>query len=239
MLDWVRRSLDNEEALEIMANMKQATENTRFAKWVNTWMAGEDPEAVRVLELKKRVMIREKEEEKEEKRRKIVGTNDVKKKPSAITKKREEEKEEEKRREQQHHQKHQNNEHQPEKDKITDTTTATNTRVLGGHGVRQVNEYFDTKHKSQSTDKLLSTSTSVDKQSEGDDTSKDTKSNHMDTGIFKPGWSDIFKMNQRQLESAMYILNRDDTLAPSRKAYLMQNLLASRWIAGNQKITEN
>ncbi len=238
MLDWVRRSLDNEEALEMMANMKQATENTRFAKWVNTWMAGEDPEAVRVLELKKRVMIREKEEEKEEKRRKIVGTNGVKKKPSATAKKREE-KEEEKRREQQHHQKHQNNEHQPDEDEITDTTTATNTRVLGGHGVRQVNEYFDTKHKSQSTDKLLSTSTSVDKQSEGDDTSKDTKSNHMDTGIFKPGWSDIFKMNQRQLESAMYILNRDDTLAPSRKAYLMQNLLASRWIAGNQKITEN
>ena len=46
-------------------------------------------------------------------------------------------------------------------------------------------------------------------------------------------------MNQRQLESAMHVLNRDDTLAPSRKAYLMQNLLASRWIAGNQKITED
>ena len=238
MLDWVRRSLDNEEALEMMANMKQATENTRFAKWVNTWMSGEDPEAVRVLGLKRRAMIREKEEEKEEKRRKIVDTNDVNKKPSATAKKREKEKEEEKHREQQNHQKHQNNEHQPDEDEITDTTTATNTRVLGGHGVRQVNEYFDTKHKSQSTDKLLSTSTSVDKQSEGDDTSKDTKSNHMDTGIFKPGWSDIFKMNQRQLESAMYILNRDDALAPSRKAYLMQNLLASRWIAGNQKITE-
>merc|ERR1719199_1939350 len=61
----------------------------------------------------------------------------------------------------------------------------------------------------------------------------------MDTGIFKPGWSDIFKMNQRQLESAIHILNRDDTLAPSRRAYLMQNLLASRWITGNQKITED
>jgi len=84
MLDWVRRSLDNEEALEMMANMKQATENTRFAKWVNTWMTGEDPEAVRVLGLKKRAMIREKEEEKEEKRRKIVDTNDVNKKPSAL-----------------------------------------------------------------------------------------------------------------------------------------------------------
>ena len=67
MLDWVRRSLDSEEALEMMANMKQATENTRFAKWLNTWMTGEDPEAVKVLGLKKGATTREKQEEKGEK----------------------------------------------------------------------------------------------------------------------------------------------------------------------------
>ena len=151
--------------------------------------------------------------------------------------------EEEKRRQEQHEQRHQinNNCREPDEDEISDATTATNTHVLGGHGVRQVSEYFDTLRKSQSADKLLSTSTSVDNQSEGgDDTSKDAShSNQTDTGIFKPGWSDIFKMNQRQLESAIHILNRDDTLAPSRRAYLMQNLLASRWITGNQKITED
>ena len=240
MLDWVRRSLDNEEALEMMANMKQATENTRFAKWVNTWMTGEDPEAVRVLGLKRRATVREKEVEKVEKWKKIDDNNYVNKKPFVTAKKREKEREEERRQEQeQEHQKHQNNEHQPNEGKITDATNATKVRVLGGHGVRQVNEYFDTKRKSQSSDKLLSTPTSVDNQSEGDDTSRDTNYNHTDTGLFKPGWSDIFKMNQRQLESAMYVLNQDDTLAPSRKAYLMQNLLASRWIAGNQKITED
>ena len=240
MLDWVRRSLDNEEALEMMANMKQATENTRFAKWVNTWMTGEDPEAVRVLGLKRRATVREKEVEKVEKWKKIDDNNYVNKKPFVTAKKREKEREEERRQEQeQEHQKHQNNEHQPNEGKITDATNATKARVLGGHGVRQVNEYFDTKRKSQSSDKLLSTPTSVDNQSEGDDTSRDTNYNHTDTGLFKPGWSDIFKMNQRQLESAMYVLNQDDTLAPSRKAYLMQNLLASRWIAGNQKITED
>ena len=240
MLDWVRRSLDNEEALEMMANMKQATENTRFAKWVNTWMTGEDPEAVRVLGLKRRATVREKEVEKVEKWKKIDDNNYVNKKPFVTAKKREKEREEERRQEQeQEHQKHQNNEHQPNEGKITDATNATKVRVLGGHGVRQVNEYFDTKRKSQSSDKLLSTPTSVDNQSEGDDTSRDTSYNHTDTGLFKPGWSDIFKMNQRQLESAMYVLNQDDTLAPSRKAYLMQNLLASRWIAGNQKITED
>ena len=240
MLDWVRRSLDNEEALEMMANMKQATENTRFAKWVNTWMTGEDPEAARVLGLKRRATVREKEVKKVEKWKKIDDTNYVNKKPFVTAKKREKEREEERRQEQeQEHQKHQNNEHQPNEGKITDATTATKARVLGGHGVRQVNEYFDTKRKSQSSDKLLSTPTSVDNQSEGDDTPRDTNYNHTDTGLFKPGWSDIFKMNQRQLESAMYVLNQDDTLAPSRKAYLMQNLLASRWIAGNQKITED
>ena len=254
MLDWVRRSLDSEEALVMMANMKQATENTRFAKWLNTWMTGEDPEAVRVLGLKKRgvLTIPEKAdlEEKEQKRRKIDATTttndnniDAKKKPSSFAFTAKKQDEEEKRRQKQHEQRHQinNNCREPDEDEISDATTATNTHVLGGHGVRQVSEYFDTLRKSQSADKLLSTSTSVENQSEGgDDTSKDASySNQTDTGIFKPGWSDIFKMNQRQLESAIHILNRDDTLAPSRKAYLMQNLLASRWITGNQKITED
>ena len=235
MLDWVRRSLDSEEALVMMANMKQATENTRFAKWLNTWMTGEDPEAVRVLGLKKRAAIPEKAtEEKEQKWRKIDANN-----AKRTANKQEEEEEEKRRNDQLQHQQNNNNNHHSDEDEISDATTATNTHVLGGHGVRQVSEYFDTLRKSQSADKLLSTSTSVDNQSEGDDTSKDGNSNQTDTGIFKPGWSDIFKMNQRQLENAIHILNRDDTLAPSRKAYLMQNLLASRWIAGNQKITED
>ena len=42
MLDWVRRSLDSEEALEMMANMKQATENTRFARNMNSSLRSEE-----------------------------------------------------------------------------------------------------------------------------------------------------------------------------------------------------
>jgi hypothetical protein len=87
MLDWVRRSLDNEEALEMMANMKQATENTRFEKWVNTWMTGEDPEADGVLGLKRRATVREKEVKKVEKWKKIDDTNYVNKKPFVTAKK--------------------------------------------------------------------------------------------------------------------------------------------------------
>ena len=100
-------------------------------------------------------------------------------------------------------------------------------------------QYFDTLRKSQSADKLLSTSTSIDNQSEGDDTSKDTNSNHTDTGIFKPGWSDIFKNEPTSVGKRALYFDRDDTLAGAVKAYLMQNLLASRWITGNQKITED
>ena len=132
----------------MMANMKQATENTRFAKWLNTWMTGEDPEAVRVLGLKKRATIREKQEEKGEKRMKIYDTNDVNKKPSGgVARPRRIEKKKKKKKSVDNssskQQQQQNNERQPDDDEISDATTATNTRILDGHGVRQVNEYFD------------------------------------------------------------------------------------------------
>ena len=56
----------------------------------------------------------------------------------------------------------------------------------------------------------------------------------VDKETFKPGWEDIFRMNQIQLEDAVRTVSRDDSLAPTKKAYLIQNLLASRWIVGNQ-----
>lgn len=249
MLDWVRKSLDSEEALVMMANMKQATENTRFAKWLNTWMTGEDPEATRVLGLKKRGATSDDDDD----------VNDDR----ALPKEKQRRKKEAKKRrgtaaaetaatnnnnnqrfvtmnvvDNNHNMNsninnniyNQNNTNYESEDEISDATTATNTHLMGG--VQQVNEYFDTLRRTKSAEKLLS----------GDTTSEDTTNNNEQGSndiVFRPGWSDIFKMNQRQLESAIHILNRDDTLAPSRKAYLMQNLLASRWITGNQRITEN
>lgn len=79
--------------------------------------------------------------------------------------------------------------------------------------------------------------------------------------IFKPGWKDIFRMNQNELESEIRKVSRDEALDPRRKAYLIQNLmtrlqskniadiylflimiidncffiLLSRWIASQQK----
>ena len=42
---------------------------------------------------------------------------------------------------------------------------------------------------------------------------------------FKPGWKDIFRMNQNELESEIRKVSRDPTLDPRRKAYLIQNLM--------------
>lgn len=43
--------------------------------------------------------------------------------------------------------------------------------------------------------------------------------------MFKPGWKDIFRMNQTELESEIRKVSRDATLDPRRKAYLIQNLM--------------
>ncbi|XVF02261.1 hypothetical protein REPUB_Repub04eG0160800 [Reevesia pubescens] len=52
---------------------------------------------------------------------------------------------------------------------------------------------------------------------------------------FKPGWKDIFRMNQNELEAEIRKVSQDPTLDPRRKAYLIQNLMTSRWIAAQQK----
>ncbi|VFQ87175.1 unnamed protein product [Cuscuta campestris] len=53
--------------------------------------------------------------------------------------------------------------------------------------------------------------------------------------MFKPGWKDIFRMNQTEIESEIRKVHMDSTLDPRRKAYLIQNLMTSRWIASQQK----
>ncbi|KAK7271233.1 hypothetical protein RJT34_26963 [Clitoria ternatea] len=57
--------------------------------------------------------------------------------------------------------------------------------------------------------------------------------------MFKPGWKDIFRMNQNELESEIRKVYRDSTLDPRRKAYLVQNLMTCRWIASQQKLPKD
>ncbi|KAH7331508.1 hypothetical protein KP509_20G037100 [Ceratopteris richardii] len=55
-----------------------------------------------------------------------------------------------------------------------------------------------------------------------------------DSAGFKPGWQDIFRMNENELEAAVRRVSGDSSLDPRQKAYLMQNLLTSRWIVAQQ-----
>ncbi|CAI5989915.1 unnamed protein product [Closterium sp. NIES-64] len=56
-----------------------------------------------------------------------------------------------------------------------------------------------------------------------------------DKRTFRPGWHNIFRMNQKELEAAIRRVSSDSSLDPRRKAYLMQNLMTSRWIVAQQQ----
>ncbi|KAL6969877.1 hypothetical protein U1Q18_029591 [Sarracenia purpurea var. burkii] len=79
------------------------------------------------------------------------------------------------------------------------------------------------------------TATSVDTISQGADVHETLDQSE---STFKPGWNDIFRMNQNELESEIRKVSRDSTLDPRRKAYLIQNLMTSRWIAAQQKLPQ-
>lgn len=45
------------------------------------------------------------------------------------------------------------------------------------------------------------------------------------TAMFKPGWKDIFRMNQAELETEIQKLSQDPTTDSRKKDYLTQNLM--------------
>ncbi|XP_059649687.1 zinc finger protein BRUTUS-like [Cornus florida] len=55
---------------------------------------------------------------------------------------------------------------------------------------------------------------------------------------FKPGWKDIFRMNQNEIESEIRKVSPDSTLDPRRRQYLIENLVTSHWIAAQQKLLQ-
>eukprot|EP00899_Mesostigma_viride_P010207 jgi/Mesvir1/19188/Mv11510-RA.1 len=54
--------------------------------------------------------------------------------------------------------------------------------------------------------------------------------------LFRPGWGHLFAMNQHELQAAIRRVSKDESLEPKRKAYIIQNLMTSRWIAARQKV---
>ncbi|KAG6601280.1 Zinc finger protein BRUTUS, partial [Cucurbita argyrosperma subsp. sororia] len=61
---------------------------------------------------------------------------------------------------------------------------------------------------------------------------------HKNDSVFKPGWKEIFRMNENELESEIRNVARDSTIDPRRKDYLIQNLITSRWIASQQMLPQ-
>ncbi len=57
----------------------------------------------------------------------------------------------------------------------------------------------------------------------------------VESSTFRPGWEDIFRMNQKQLEAAVMRVSADPNLEPGRKAYLIQNIMVSKYIVAQQK----
>jgi zinc finger-like protein len=57
----------------------------------------------------------------------------------------------------------------------------------------------------------------------------------VESSTFRPGWEDIFRMNQKQLEAAVMRVSADPHLEPGRKAYLIQNIMVSKYIVAQQK----
>lgn len=54
---------------------------------------------------------------------------------------------------------------------------------------------------------------------------------------FRPGWEEIFRMNQKQLEAAVRCVSSDDSLEPDRKAYIIQWIMVSKYIVAQQRLT--
>ena len=163
MLSWQRKALTEEEKVAMIGSMRDASRNTRFASWLETWWSSEEQ-------------------------------TDWKDGMPPVC------------------------------DKTTVKATEANGRGAEGtavDGLGQVQEYLR-------------------RRSDGDASiTGDSKAAALaaaaDKSGYTPSWDDMFRMNRQQLEQAARTLSRDDSLAPERKAYLMQHLLAARWICAQQR----
>ncbi|KNA10882.1 hypothetical protein SOVF_140190 [Spinacia oleracea] len=114
---------------------------------------------------------------------------------------------------------------QEEQNKMMDTwKNATKNTMFS----EWLNEWWESATPSQQCSTLEISSTQGHDVCDALDSSDQT---------FKPGWKDIFRMNQSELESEIRKVSRDSSLDPRRKDYLIQNLMTSRWIAAQQKIS--
>ena len=75
----------------------------------------------------------------------------------------------------------------------------------------------------------------ISDQQKGPVNSLESEPASLDATRYRPGWQEIFRMNQKHLQAAVRRVSADDSLEPQRKAYLIQHLMASRYIVAQQR----
>ena len=170
MLSWQRNALTEEEKAAMIGSMRDASKNTRFASWLETWWSSEEQ---------------------------TTGT---------------------------------------EGGEDLGATTAGNERLTEANDGRANDAGVD----AAAVDGLGQVQEYLRRRSDGDvSITGDSKAAALaaaaDKSGYTPSWDDMFRMNRQQLEQAARTLSRDESLAPEYKAYLMQHLLAARWICAQQR----
>ena len=182
MLSWQRKALTENEKAAMIGGLRDASKNTRFASWLDTWWSGED----------------------EAEGRKIASDADG---DGAAA--------------------------NPEVKRAApeDDGEGAAKADAAMEGLKHVQEYL--KDRQQSSQKTSASSAAKAAAAAA------AAAAAVDKTGYTPSWDDMFRMNRQQLEASARTLSRDDSLAPERKAYLMQHLLAARWICAQQRNKKN
>jgi len=191
LLSWQRKALTDVEKTAMIGGLRDASKNTRFASWLDTWWSGEEAGEGT---------------EKNEKNGEAEGTTGSAEQGTTEQK-------------------------AGEPLAVAATTkTTTDKDDAAVEGLRRVQEYLSETRKGSSF--TTSSSSSAAKAA----AAAAAAAAAVDKTGYTPQWDDMFRMNRQQLEYSARTLSRDDSLAPERKAYLMQHLLAARWICAQQRV---
>ena len=172
MLSWQRKALTEEEKAAMIGSMRDASRNTRFASWLETWWSSEEQTAG------------------------TEGGEDLGAKTAG-------------------------NERLTETNDGRANDAGVDAAAVDGLG--QVQEYLRRRADGDASTTGVAKAAALAAAAAADKSG------------YTPSWDDMFRMNRQQLEQAARTLSRDDSLAPERKAYLMQHLLAARWICAQQR----
>jgi len=59
-----------------------------------------------------------------------------------------------------------------------------------------------------------------------------------EAGMYHPNWAHVFKLNQKELHAQVRMVANDPNVDPRKKRYIMQNMMASRWILSQNHDTD-